>query len=378
MSNNNPFGGQPIRAIDEFMRRERERTDLITRALGPSYKLQRQMDGLKSPLGQFAALQKSGVFGEVERAMKLHQDQFKNLKSLTTPHWASAIQESALAVSRHSNAINKQLMLITKSFDTGILGTAMALQSQNSVLAAAMAASKWQDQFKAIADQLSPSLTALRSTAERMAMLDMLTLRASAEHLRSGVIHAAAQQAIEAQHIIEAFALVDTPEEGAKLFAAFIALMAGLLGHFKGNTIDELRKLGLVGIVGIVSAFISFFPSDLPPGQTPEQQQAFSEMRDQIDTLQSQFHELQRAEDALNEAYVSELPRAELTRKSNIRRNPHKDAPKVVAAEPGTLVAVARSEGRWKLVVFRDPLTDQLSQGWVYGRSVAMFDPDVP
>lgn len=377
MSNKDPLGRQPHRAIDEFMRRERERTDLITRALGPAYNLQKQMNALNSPLGQFAALQKSGVYGEIGRTMKLQEDQFNNLKNLMTPNWASAIQGSALAVGRHGDAINKQLLLLTKSLDTALLGTAKILQRQNSVLAAAMAGSKWQDQFKAIADQLSPSLMAFRGTAERMAMMDLLPLRASITHLQSGVIHTAVQQAIEAQQIIEAFAQVDTPEEGAMLFAAFITLVAALLGHFKGNTVEELRKLGLFGIIGIIAVFISFFPSDPPQGQTPEQQQEFAEMHSQINTLQSQLHDLQKAEDALNDAYVSELPRAELVRKSNIRRNPAKGAPKILVAESGTLVAIARSEGRWKLVVFRDPLTDQLSQGWVYGTSVAVFDPTV-
>lgn len=370
MSNNNPFVSRPNRATDELMRHESARTDLMRHALGSAYNLQNSIGAIKGTLGHFSELQKSVVSGELERSMQTVQGQLKSLKNLTAPDWASAIQETALGISRYDNPISKQL----QSFGTGVFGTAMALQSQSSVLAAAMAASKWQDQFKAIADQLSPSLMALRGTAERMAMMDMHTLSASAEHFQAGVMQATAQQAIEAQHIIEAFAQVDTPEEGAKLFAAFIMSMATILGHFKGNTIEELRKLGLFGIVGIVSAFYAFFPSEPPQGQTPEQQQAFAEMRTQIDTLQSQLHELLVAEDALNEAYVSELPRAKLERKSNIRSSPARDAPKILVAEPGTLVAVARSESRWKLVIFRDPLTDQLSQGWVYGTSVTMLE----
>jgi hypothetical protein len=291
-----------------------------------------------------------------------------------TPHWASAIQESALAVSRQATVINSSVPLLSKSFDDGILATIKALQNHNSILAAAMATSKWQDQFKAIADQLAPSLMAFRGTAERMAMIDMQTLRASAEHFHTSAIQAAAQQAVDAQHLIEAFAQVDSPEEGAKLFTAFLSLVAEILGNFQGNTIEELRKVGLFGIIAIFSAFISFFPNDAPKGQTAEHQQEFIEMRAQINEFQNQLSKLQGAEDALNESYVSDLPKAQLARKSNIRRSPAKDSPRVLAAESGTLVAIARSKGRWKMVVFRDPLTDQLSQGWVYGTLITLIE----
>jgi hypothetical protein len=255
-----------------------------------------------------------------------------------------------------------------------MFATAKALQSHNSILAVAMSTSKWQDQFKTIADQLGPSLMAFRGTAERMAMIDMQTLRASAERFQTSAIQVAALQAAEAQYLIEAFAQVDSPEEGAQLFSEFVTLMAGLLGQFQYNTIEELRKVGLFGIIAIISAFVSFFPNNLPDGQTPEQQQEFFEMRIQINNFQNQLSELQNSEDRLNETYVSDLPKAHLARQSNIRHRPSRDSSKVLVLGAGTLVAIIRSEGRWKLVVFRDPLTDQLSQGWVYGASVTLFE----
>jgi len=120
-----------------------------------------------------------------------------------------------LAVSRHSDNITNQIRILTNSFDTGILGTAKALQSHNSLLAAAMASSKLQEQFKAISEQLSPSVGALRYTAGHLAKIDMEALLASAERFPNGVMQAAAKQAIDAQHVIEAFALADSPEECA-------------------------------------------------------------------------------------------------------------------------------------------------------------------
>lgn len=374
MSDENPLGKSAASAINEFMRRERERTDMIERALGPAYNLQKQMEALKSPLAQYAEMQKSSVFGQVQEAMRLYPDTFKNLRYIANPHWASALQETALAIGRQGDDIRKKLGLLSMSLDSSILRTAQALQSQNAILATALAANKWQDQFKALSEQLSPSLMAFRATAERMAMLDMQTLRAAAVQLHSEAIQTAAQQAIEAQHLIEAFAQTETPEEGARIFAAFLTVMATIIGHFKGNTAEELRKAGLFQLLAIISAFVAFMPSHVPQGLTPDQQQTFAEMHSEIEALQGQIRDLHEAENALNEAYVSDLPRAELTRRSNIRRGPSRDEPRILVAEPGTLIAVIRREGRWKLIVFRDPLTDQLSQGWVYGASVTLLD----
>jgi len=375
MSNQNPLGKSAASAILELMRRERERTDLMKRALGPASDLQKQLEALKNPLARYAEMQKSSVFGQVQEAMRLYPDTFKNLRYIANPHWASALQETALAISRQGDDIRKKLGLLSISLDSSILRTAQALHSQNAILATALAANKWQDQFKALSEQLTPSLMAFRATAERMAMLDMQTLRATAEQWQSSAAQTAAQQAIEAQYLIEAFAHTDSPEEGAKIFAAVVALIATMVAHFKGNTVEELRKAGLIQILSILSMIIAFMPGDTPQGLTPDQQRSFAEMRSEIESLQGQIHELRETENTLNEAYVSDLPRAELARKSNIRRAPSKEAPKVLIADPGTLVAVVRSAGRWKLVVFRDPLTDQLSQGWVYNQSVTMLDP---
>jgi hypothetical protein len=40
------------------------------------------------------------------------------------------------------------------------------------------------------------------------------------------------------------------------------------------------------------------------------------------------------------------------------------------------VLAIEKREGRWHRVVFRDPLSDQLSRAWVYATAVTLLaDP---
>jgi hypothetical protein len=102
MIRQNPFSGLPSRAIDELMRSQREQNQLISQALGSTLGLQRQIETLSNPLQQFAALQKAGNFGALATMTSMNQYPFENLRKFMTSEWASAIQDSALAVSRQA------------------------------------------------------------------------------------------------------------------------------------------------------------------------------------------------------------------------------------------------------------------------------------
>ncbi|MDF0490605.1 hypothetical protein PX554_20950 [Sphingomonas sp. H39-1-10] len=38
----------------------------------------------------------------------------------------------------------------------------------------------------------------------------------------------------------------------------------------------------------------------------------------------------------------------------------------MLKASEGEVVAIVKAQGRWRLVVFRDPLSNQLARAWVY------------
>lgn len=374
MKKNDPFAKITHSAADEFFRREREQAAMIKRALGPSFALQEQVKALESPFAKFAEMQNSGIFREIERARKLHADQFKSINQLMTPHWQSAVRDAATTLSLYDGGVSEQLRSLSTRFDSGILATSKMLQEQNSIIASAIGAARWQDQWKALAEQISPNLSAFRIIAERALTLELATLRASEQHFETAAQYLA-EHAIEAQRLAEALVATDTPEESAQLFIAFVGALAAIFDHFKGNTFEELRKLGLVGLCLIAMTIMSLPQLQPDPEMSAEERQQYSELHSELQSLKGIMQEFVDTESSLNEAFISSLPRGELMRRSNIRRAPHRNAPKIIVAEPATLIAIIRSEGRWKEIVFRDPLTEQLSKGWVYGTSVSVFDP---
>ena len=341
-------------------------------ALGPSSTLS-ELARLNSAATQLAALRKAGAFSGIVETVREQDAQRKRIFSMMTPSWATALRTTALAVSQLDNGVLEQQRALARSFDSGILKTLENVRLHQTALATAMSASQWQDQFKLLADRIAPSFDVLRQAAERMRMIDMLTLRATAEHLQASGALVAAQQVAEAHRLFEAMGQAQTPDDSARLLAALLATLATVFTHFKGNTVEELRKLGLFGLIGLYSALLAFFPVDPAPDLSPAERQAFVEMRAEIDSLQRKLDTIRDAESSLNEAFVSSLPRAELSRDANIRREPRRGGDLLLRAPKGTLVAVMRSVGRWRLVVYRDPLTDQLSQGWVYAPAVLLL-----
>jgi hypothetical protein len=117
------------------------------------------------------------------------------------------------------------------------------------------------------------------------------------------------------------------------------------------------------------------FQMVVPPEMSAADQKAFAEMRVEIESLQDRLDEILTANEAANEAYVSGLPRAELKRDSAIRREPSGKAPLLMYGHKGMALAVKQSKGQWWLVIYRDALTDQLSEGWVHAPSVQLIDP---
>jgi hypothetical protein len=114
-------------------------------------------------------------------------------------------------------------------------------------------------------------------------------------------------------------------------------------------------------------------PDTPPAALTPEQAAILKDTRDRTIALQAQIDELANAEDRLDVAWVSNLPRAELKGNAVVRTNPSRAGEALYRAPAGTLLAVAGKDGEWVSAIYRDPLTDELAQGWVYGRSVKML-----
>lgn len=346
----------------------------MKRALGPALSIRQIMGSLSPQLNAFAELQNSGAFGLAEQARRLGLEHFMTTNILMSSQRLSAVAQSAAAMSLYNTEKFGRIRNLSHSFEGGIFGTAKALQGNTAILAAAMGASKLQDQWKAMMGPLSPNLFALRNTAASAILLDNDMLRSAGARIPASIARIVAEQAAEAQRIAEALTLADSPEESAELFVAFVTVIANIFGQLKENTVDELRRLGLVSLLLIALSIMELPQLLTNPKMSQDEQQAYSELQEKVDKLQVGLREIVEAEGALTEEYVSSLSRAELIRNANIRSAPSRSSPLILRAVAGTPIAISLRKGRWNLVVFRDPLTDQLSQGWVYESQIDRVD----
>ncbi len=65
------------------------------------------------------------------------------------------------------------------------------------------------------------------------------------------------------------------------------------------------------------------------------------------------------------------MPRAQIVRDATLRRKPERAGEVVLHMQAGDAVVIEKAQGRWRLVVFRDPLSNQLSRAWVYHTALA-------
>lgn len=131
---------------------------------------------------------------------------------------------------------------------------------------------------------------------------------------------------------------------------------------------SPLERPAILGLLLAIAA--------LHPDQSPEEKAAFAALN-QVEALQQETRRYHEAEARADEAYVADLPRAELSRDATFRREPRRAGAVVLKAPDGMVLAIERRQGRWRLVMYRDPLTGQLARAWVYANAVSPLAPPV-
>jgi hypothetical protein len=223
-----------------------------------------------------------------------------------------------------------------------------------------------------------PRLSAFGAIAEQMRPLDAMTLRASEGVVQSATA-LAAEMVLETQRIAEAILAASTDEESAELQGRLLDLIVGFVQQLGPRTIAELHEMGLfqwsgwlAGILGLLLAIAA-----LHPDQSPEEKAALAALNQKVEALQQETRRYHEAEARADEAYVADLPRAELSRDATFRREPRREGAVVLKAPDGMVLAIERRQGRWRLVVYRDPLTGQLARAWVHASAVSPLAPPV-
>lgn len=382
MSSKFPFG--PDGPYSEFLRRQREQADMFKNILGPATELQRRLEEIQRPLAHLRTLEDTGILATARsisgnglaKALAAYDARprlaLPVLRTYATPDWMASLQNTARAIGRHEQGIlaaQKQLGSTSSWTNVG-----RVVEANQATMGALMRATRWSEQFRALSERITPNLDFVRVAAERARTLDALTLRATADTIARSSAAVAAEQVLEAHRIIEAIGHADSPEQTASLFAALVSLMAALFQRFGENTVREVSGIGAVKLFELFLVVVAFVQWVAPPEMSPTERSVVAEMKIEVQTLEDRIATLLKAHETANEVYVADLPRAELRRATAIRREPHGKAAVLMRGDAGMPLAVKESRGRWRLVVYRDRLSDQLSEGWAFAPAVGLLD----
>jgi low affinity Fe/Cu permease len=383
MTSKSPFGTDS--PLNEMMKRQREQSDLLKRALGPSFALQ-ELTRLPTGLAAFEAVERSGILktaammkdtriGEVMAASEAYRlSRLSVLKDYATPSWMVALQKTGIGINRDPTGILATQRGLVGSTVADMVKLGGLFEANRSVLGKLMMDSSIGDQFRAMSQTLAPKLDILKTAAERARMIDMMTLRATAEAVATSSTVVMAEQVIEAQRILDAIGQTEDPTQSTDLVVAFMALMSAMFSMFGENTAKELRAIGAFALLSILLNFQTIYKEFSSQDLTPAEQKAHSEMVVHAKAIEEKLDEILAADEAAKNAYVGDYPRGELKRGAAIRREPQGKAQVLMRGDAGTAIAVKESRGKWRLVIYRDPLTDQLSEGWVYASAVELLD----
>lgn len=368
---NNPFGF-PENAAERFLREEVKRAQFYKSMIGggavaEAIKQANTRQKLLRDLGMHSAVQTTLDLLEQDRANQ------QALKSMTSAAWALSVAETAHTISHQNADLIEQQRLLSSS----VLDTVRAFDRNRGAVATAIARAKADIDFRQMVTGTLAALSTYGAIAEEMRRLDSMTLRASHGVLQSAT-SLVAEMVLETRRIAEAIAATSGEEDSAELVGELFETILGYLVSLGPKTINEISNMGLVGwsgwffgMVGLVLTVMA-----IQPNQSPQQQAAITELNQKYEELKEQQQRHNEAEALAGEAYVADLPRAELARDATFRRKPERAGEVVLKAHQGMVLAIEKSEGRWHRVVFRDPLSDQLSSAWVYATAVTpLADP---
>jgi len=360
MSSNNPFGQPP--SIVDLYRQTRPALELARGSISHADNLKQLVDQLDGPLKAFRELPVNPYRDTVDVMLRRIRDEDGWRSTARAIEDAARQRELTLQAVAGIGALQERQRLAVTTFGSGILRTVELLGRNRDTIASAIAAVRAQDEIAVLASSIVKRMEALRFAD--------LTLDA----FPRTAVDAFLEQYARAQRAASDFTEVETEEERTVLLGALLMALVNALRGLLQNTRKDVLGLSALALLGVIADVKSLLPSAPPPGMTVEQVQKFEETHRGVEQIEREFEELRESNRGLDEAYVSTLPRAELKRSAIIRDMPCREGKPLIRAAGGTLLAIAGTQGRWKLVVFRDPLTEQLAQGWAYGANVTVLD----
>lgn len=360
MPSNNPFG-QALSIVDLY-RQTRPALELARESIGHAGNLKRLMDELDGPLKAFRALTADPYRDTIDLMLKRIRDEEGWRSTLRAVEESRRQRELALQTVTGLAPLLEQQRLAATAFDTGIVRTAELLGRNRDTIASAIAAVRAQDEIALLASSIVDRMETLRFTA------------LARDAFPKSAVDIFLEEFARAQQAASDFAEVETEEERIVLLAALLMSLVNALRGLLQNTRKDVLGLSALAVLGVVADVKSLLPSTPPPGMSVAQVQMLEETHRDVERIEREFKDLHESNRGLDEAYVSTLPRAEMKRSAVIRAAPQRDGRPLARAAEGEALALVAKQGKWRLVAFRDPLTGQLAQGWVYGANVTVFE----
>jgi len=374
--NRDPFGETPF---DRMMRLERERSRMLKQASVP----------MRS-LGEASGLETLAALSKYESSIA---NSFKHLTDSPTMKLARDMQAQWKDIGSVFDGVLRETAASASIWKGMRLATASAVASR-PIVDTSVAAKVLSDLHKQITEATRPLSALFDDMRRQQAEFGSLFSQIDKTHWRefasvteafrqSFLMHAENVAAWQAGSdgtigLANALAEIEIPQqlpEASALLALFAAIFAAVQ-KLIDNTPGELRSMGLLTasgwLAGIVGLLIALQDA---PGLTPQQERELTEAHEAIVKVDERLAEMLAAE-AREHEYIAALPKAAVVRPARVREAPNRKARLITRLPNQTVVGIADRHERWVKAVFRDEMTGELQEGWIYGPSVQQLGPD--
>jgi hypothetical protein len=241
------------------------------------------------------------------------------------------------------------------------------IEAQSAALQSVMAATKITEPFARFSEQFAPLIDEIRIAAELSRYVDGLW---NDDREQTNNTSGAEEFILDACQIVDDMRKTSDPELQVGLITKLARIIALSFKQFKQNTAKEFRAIGAIKLFELTMILVAFAISVSPTVPEPEEAAALSEIQSTLNEIGPQILALVEADQNIEQAYLAELARGELIKSTPIRLEPDLGSTVLLNGEAGDALAIKGEKGTWLLVVFRDPLTQELSEGCVHKKTV--------
>lgn len=296
-----------------------------------------------------------------------------NVASLGVTAWARSVSEISNAISQHCSFANTEANDLGAAIRTAEANFLIPENNHLDEISKTLMDSAFIREFTASLEHLQPTISAFGAAVNAMSIVQVNAERGQILDWGNSNSEFAVDTAIEAHRIFDAISETDSPSEAHELFIQLLATLGGLFTRLKENTVEELRNLGLIKLISLAAVFLTIYSVISTNEADKEARVASANLQNEIDEMRGSLEVLMAAATQQENAFLQDLQRGEVARVSNIRNGPSSGATVLIKLQIKTPAALIRSEGSWRLIVYRDPLTEQLAQGWIFENRLKLF-----